>query len=343
MKYPDKEVTIYDIAKELNISASTVSRGLSYNPKVKKNTQKLILATASRMGYRVNSLASNLRSKKSNTIGVIVPRLNSNFMADVIAGIERVANEAGYNLIISQSLETMQKEIINTETMFNNRVDGLLVSLASDTNQIKHFESLARKGVPVIFFDRVFEQKEWISVKIDNYKAAYDAVNHLIDEGCKKIVHIGGNQLRNVYSERLRGYKHALMDHQMKFDENLVIITDLSAKSGKEAAHQILKIKPDAIFVANDQCAVGCMQELMEMGVKIPQDIAFVGFNNDLMSTVIEPKLTTIDYKGYDMGKVASKMLISHLTTGADIKLTHSIIIRSELIIRGSSLKKKSL
>ena len=340
----EKEVTIYDIAKKLNISAATVSRGLKDHPGINKNTKKKILSAAAEMGYRSNSFASNLRKKSSNIIGVIVPRLNSNFMSDVIAGIEKVVNEANYNLFISQSLESMKKEVSNAKAMFNNRVDGLLVSLAYDTNDVAHFESFIRKDIPVVFFDRVYEHKKFPSIYIDNFKAAYDITSHLVEQGCKRIVHISGNQLRNVYAERFRGYKQALKDHNILFEDNLLIINDLSAKAGAEAADTILKMPelPDGVFVANDQCAISCMQELKKAGINIPADIAFAGFNNDPTSCVIEPNLTTIDYKGYEMGEVAAKIMINHLSKTDDLQQTHSLILRSEMIIRGSSLKKEA-
>jgi len=294
------------------------------------------------MGYRSNSFASSLRKKKSNIIGVIVPRLNSNFMSDVIAGIEKVVNEANYNLFISQSLETMKKEASNAKAMFNNRVDGLLVSLAYNTENIEHFEAFVNRGIPVIFFDRVYEHNQCPSIFIDNYKAGYNITAHLIEQGCKRILHIGGNQLRNVYIDRFNGYKQALADNNIPFDKDLLIINDLSVIAGAEAARAILKMPemPDAVFAANDTCAISCMQVLKKDGIKIPGDIAFAGFNNDPTSCVIEPNLTTIDYKGYEMGEVAAKILIGHLDNNNDLQQTHSLILRSELIVRESSLKK---
>jgi LacI family transcriptional regulator len=338
----EKEVTIYDIAKKLNISAATVSRGLKDHPGINRNTKKKILAAAAEMGYRSNSFASGLRNKHSNIIGVIVPRLNSNFMSDVIAGIEKVANEANYNLFISQSLETMKKEVSNARAMFNNRVDGLLVSLAYDTTNIAHFEPFIKRGAPVIFFDRVQEHPDCPSIFIDNYKAAYNITTHLIGQGCGRIMHIGGNQLRNVYADRFNGYKKALDDNHILFKDELLIINDLSSATGTEAADAILQMaeKPDAVFVANDLCAISCMQALKKQGVKIPDDIAFAGFNNDPTACVIEPNLTTIDYKGYEMGEVAAKILIEYLDSDDKLKQTHSLILRSELVIRESSKKK---
>jgi LacI family transcriptional regulator len=345
MQGGEKEITIYDIADKLGISAATVSRGLKDHQGVNKHTKKLILKTAEEMGYRSNSFASNLRKKSSNIIGVIVPRLNSNFMSDVIAGIEKVANNNNYNLIISQSLETMKKEVSNARTMFNNRVDGLLVSLAYDTDNIDHFDPFIKRNIPVIFFDRVFDHNSCPQIYIDNYKAAYEVTNHLIKQGCKKLAHITGNQLRNVYRERFLGYKKALEDNNLEFSNDLLIINDLSSIAGVEAAHQILKmpLQPDGVFSANDICAVSCMQTLKKAGVLIPDDIAFAGFNNDPTSCVIEPNLTTVNYKGYEMGEVAAKVMINHLTNKDDILQTQSLILRSELIIRESSLRKHDL
>jgi LacI family transcriptional regulator len=342
MSNPEKEVTIYDIAQKLNISAATVSRGLKDHPGINKNTKKKILAAAAEMGYRSNSFASSLRTKRGNVIGVIVPRLNSNFMSDVIAGVEKVVNESGYNLFISQSLETMEKEVSNAKAMFNNRVDGLLVSLAYNTDNIDHFEAFIKREIPVIFFDRVVEHEHCPSIFIDNYKAAYNITTHLIEQGCKRIMHISGNQLRNVYQDRFNGYKKALEDHQIAFDDDLLIVNDLSAQAGTEAAQQILQmaVRPDGVFVSNDLCAISCMQVLKAEGIKIPKDIAFAGFNNDPTSCVIEPNLTTIDYKGYEMGEVAAKVLIGHLDRNNDLQQTHSLILRSELIVRDSSRKK---
>ncbi|GAC1314312.1 MAG: LacI family DNA-binding transcriptional regulator [Mucilaginibacter sp.] len=343
MSEPEKEVTIYDIAKKLNISAATVSRGLNDHPGINKNTKKKILNAAAEMGYRSNSFASSLRKKRSNIIGVIVPRLNSSFMSDVLAGIEKVVNEGNYNLFISQSLESMKKEVSNAKAMFNNRVDGLLVSLAYDTDNIAHFETFINRSIPVIFFDRVQEHAQCPSIFIDNYKAAYNITRHLIEQGCKRIMHISGNQLRNVYIDRFNGYKQALADHNLKFEDDLLIVNDLSAAAGADAGRSILKMTeiPDGIFSANDICAISCMQVLKKAGIDIPGDIAFAGFNNDPTSCVIEPNLTTIDYKGYEMGEVAARILIDHLENNNDLQQTHSLILRSELIVRGSSLKKQ--
>jgi LacI family transcriptional regulator len=343
----EKEITIYDIAKHLNISPTTVSRGLKDHPAINIKTRKKIAEAARQLGYRSNTFASSLRSKRTQTLGVIVPRLNSNFMSSVLAGMENAANREGYNLIISQSLERADKEMENAQTMFNKRVDGLMVSLAYGTESIQHFDVFFSKKIPVIFFDRVSAHPDSTCIIIDNYTAAYQVTQHLITQGAKRIMHLGGNMLLNVYSERLRGYKQALQDHKLPFDEKLVLTGNMTEEWGTEAANQILKWhakdRPNAVFCANDTVAVYCMIALKAAGIRIPEDIAFAGFNNDPISKVIEPNLTTVNYPGYNMGQSAVTTLVSHLNGDTNINETNTIVLRSELILRDSSLKNKSL
>lgn len=342
---PTKEITIYDIARHLNISATTVSRGLKNHPAINKNTRKRIFEAAQHLGYRSNTFASSLRSKKTHTLGIIVPRLNSYFMASVLSGMEDAASRENYNLIISQSLENAEKEVANAHTMFNKRVDGLLVSLAYNTQNIEHFEPFFKKNIPVIFFDRVYEHPESTSIVINNFKAAYDVTKHLIEQGCRRIMHLGGNILRNVYADRLRGYKQALLESNIPFDERLVFMSKLNEESGTEAADRILKMgnkRPDGVFSANDTTAVYCMKKLKDEGIKIPADIAFAGFNDDPISKIIEPNLTTVNYSGYEIGKTAVSNLISHLKGVSSVKNTNIVVLRADLIIRESSLRKSS-
>ena len=336
-----KEVTIYDIAETLNVSPATVSRGLKNHPGIKKDTKKRILEAARKMGYQQNKFASDLRRKNTNTIGVIVPRLNSYFMSTVISGMEKIANAHGYSLIISQSQESFKKEIASVTTMFNSRIDGLMISLAYDTKDTDHFEDLLRKQIPLIFFDRVIEHPNCTSIVIDNKKAGYEATMHLISQGCKRIVHVDGNVNRNVYADRLDGYKQALLESGIGFDPTLVIDNKLTDLTSSEAAQFILNMKklPDGIFTANDTSAVACIRELKLAGLKVPEDIAVVGFNNDPISKVIEPNLTTIDYPGQEMGEIAATTLINKLKKQPTGNL-NQIVLRHKLIIRESSLKK---
>lgn len=338
-----KETTIYDIASKLNISIATVSRALKDDPVVSKKTRKRIFDMAEQMGYRSNHFARNLRNQKTNTIGVIIPRVNSYFMSTVIAGIEQMAGSEGYNLIISQSSESAEKEKNSVRTMYNNRVDGLLVSLAYDTEDLSHFDSFFKKEIPVLFFDRVMEHSNCTTVLIDNMKAAYKLTSHLIEQGCRDIVHVTAMPRRNVYIDRLNGYKQALAEHGLPFKEEHVIIGNLSQEAGAEAAAVITQLPslPDGIFAANDNCAVGCILALKQAGIRIPEDIAVAGFNNDPVSKVIEPNLTTINYPGYQMGEVAARQLINHLTGKAAIDVTNAILLKADFIIRESSLRKK--
>ncbi|SDK99431.1 LacI family transcriptional regulator [Catalinimonas alkaloidigena] len=340
-----KETTIYDIARQLNLSPATVSRALHDHPAINRNTKVLITQKAKEMGYRTNTFARNLRRQRTNTLGVIVPRLNSYFMSTVLAGMEKVANEAAYNLIITQSLESAQKEIANAKTLFNSRVDGLLVSLAYDTEETEHFETYVKKGIPLLFFDRVLAHKQCTSIVINNEEAAFEAVTHLIAQGCRRVAHLTGDLRRNVYAERLAGYRRALTAHGLPYDETLVRTTDLSPEAGTEAAAwlQHLAPMPDGVFVANDSCAVSCIIALKQAGVQIPEQIAFAGFNNDPVSRVVEPNLTTVHYPGQQMGEIAVKTLINHLNGKESLDATNTIILRSELIARASSCRGKSL
>jgi LacI family transcriptional regulator len=336
-----KEVTIYDVAKALGLSPSTISRALKDHPHIKKETKKKIRAVAGQMGYQRNKFASDLRQKHTNTIGVVVPRLNSYFMAAALAGIEKVTSENGYGLIISQSQESWRKEISCVSTLFNSRVDGLLVSLAFDTKNLDHFNILFNKDIPVVFFDRVADCHGCMSIVIDNFKAGYEATSHLIEKGCRRILYMGGNMLRNVYSERARGYKQALADNRIEFDQSLVVVSDMSAQAGIEIAGRILKMnpRPDGIFTANDTTAVAIMVELEKAGIKIPEEISVAGFNNEPVSQVVQPNLTTIDYPAREIGEIAASSLISKIKNSQSANLS-TIVLKHNLIIRKSSLRE---
>lgn len=333
----DKEVTIYDIAERLNLNPSTISRGLKGHYTVSQKTQKKIRAAAEAMGYRSNTFAANLRNRRTNTIGVIIPKLNSYFVAQTIAGMEKVINDAGYNLIISQSLESTEKEARNVKTLFNNRVDGLLVSLAEDTTDLAHFDPFIKKRIPVLFFDRAPQGADFPTITINNEDAGYQVTKHLIEQGASAIVHITGSQLRNVYADRLAGYRRALTEAGIAFRPENIITNDLSEQAGINSAEQIIRLKADAVFVANDNCAASCMNELKRRGILVPQQVMFAGFNNDMISRNVDPPLTTVNYPGFEMGELAAKSILQHMQGNADLHITSNITIKSGLIIRASS------
>ena len=336
-----KEVTIYDIAQKLELSSSTVSRGLQDNPTINLKTRERIQKMARELGYRHNTFASSLRKQKTNTIGVIVHELNSNFITSVLAGIEKVTSETGYNLLIAHSSESFEKESANALNLFHKRVDGLIASLSLETKGLDHFKQFEEKGIPVIYFDRVEEEIESARVIIDNYKSGYQATQHLIDQGCKRIVLVTANLERNVYAQRYRGYKDAIVNNGISFDSKYVLIKDLSEQCGIDAALQILKMnpRPDGAFITNDFSAAVFMKTLKEHGIRIPEDIAIVGFNNDVIGKIIEPQLTTINYPGVEMGETVARHLTNYLRGLSNLNDTSTIIIRSDLIIRQSSLK----
>lgn len=230
-----RDITIYDIAQKLDISTATVSRALKDHPAINKNTRKRIQDMAKEMGYRQNTFASNLRKQKTNTIGVIVHELNSNFITSVLAGIEKVTTEAGYDIIIAHSSESSQKEAANAMNLFHKRVDGLIASLAFDTSNLEHYKPFEEKNIPVIFFDRVEEKSDSTKVIIDNYRSGYVATHHLIEQGCKRIMLITSSLKRNVYAERHRGYSDAIFDAGIPYDKKFVWIQDLSEEEAIEA------------------------------------------------------------------------------------------------------------
>ncbi|PZR28837.1 MAG: LacI family transcriptional regulator [Citrobacter freundii] len=337
-----KEITIYDIARRLDISPATVSRALQDHPSVNKNTKKKILDLAGEMGYRTNHFASSLRRQQTKTIGIILHELNSNFITSVLAGIEKITAAEGYDLLIAHSSESFKKEVANAKNLLHKRVDGLIVSLAGDTENLDHYQPFFDKGVPVIFVDRVEQDGDKTVVVIDNMKCGFEATQHLIDQGCKRIAHVTSSLKRNVYSERLRGYKLALMENELPFDNKLLIVENLGKDAGIAAAEKILAMnpRPDGVFITNDFVAAVCMRTLIEHGVSVPGDIAMVGFNNDAIGELILPSLTTINYPGKDVGEIAARNLINHLKGAGTLSQTNTIIVKSSLIIRQSSLKK---
>jgi LacI family transcriptional regulator len=339
-----KETTIYDIAKALNISPSTVSRGLSNHPAINAKTKNKILKSAQSMGYQSNKFASSLRKKRTNTIGVIIPRLDSLFMSSVIAGIEKVVNTAGYNLIISQSLESEKKEKSNAVIMFNSRVDGLIVSLSNETKDYSHFETFIDKNIPLIFFDRIAEELPSTKVIIDNQKAGYIATKHLIDQGCRKILHITSNVHRNVYRDRFEGYKKALMENNLPFEEDLFIMNDLSETAIVNSIKAIFVDhngeRPDGIFLTSDSAAAIALTTLRDNGIRVPEDVAIIGFNNDIISKVTEPAISTINYPGNDMGESVARILLNHLNGDGNLNITSTVVLNTELIVRNSTVRK---
>jgi len=339
--YMSKRVTIYDLAKMLNVSPATISRSLNDHPSISAKTKQRIILKANEVGYRTNKFAANLSNQKSNTIGVIVPRLNSYFMSTVLAGIEQVANEVGYNLIISQSLESEEKEKINAKTLLNSGVDALLVSLAYESSDYEHFKNYTRRKIPLLFFDRVIDLPNCPTILIDNQAAGYEATKHLIEQGCTNLLHISGNLKRTAYADRYKGFKNALMENNIDVTEANLIESDLDPKKIQVVIDHIKSSpkKINGLFVASDNFAANCIKELKKEGYRVPEDIKVIGFNNDPVSEIISPNLSTIEYPGHKMGVLAGESIIAHLKGSINLQSTNTILLRHELIVRESTYK----
>ncbi len=332
------KVSIHDIARELKINSSTVSRALSDSPRVSRKTKEKIIAKANELGYQRNLLASSLRNSKSNTIGLIVPRISRHFFASAIAGIEEVAYKEGYNLIICQSLEQLEREQKIIQTLSQNRVDGILISVSMETKNNINSATYIKNNIPVVFFDRHLGIPESSSVIIDDFQGGFDATEHLILQGCKRIAHFAGPQELEIYKNRYKGYKAALEKHHIEVEENLVMSSKLMESDGVECAKKLLsQSKPvDGIFSANDVMAISAMQYIKEQGLRIPEDIAMVGFSNEPISSVMVPSLTTVDQPGFEMGKIAANLLISQINDKEE-DFAQTIVLKPALIVRNSS------
>ncbi|WP_163517490.1 LacI family DNA-binding transcriptional regulator [Gelidibacter japonicus] len=335
---PDK-ITIHDIARILNVDSSTVSRALNDSPRVTEKTKNRIIAKAHELGYQRNDLASNLRKNKTNTLGVIVPRISRHFFSSAIAGIEETSYNLGYNVIICQSLEQLEREHNNINTLVANRVDGVLVSISMETKNYEHFEGLRKRKIPFVFFDRHLDIPDTSSVLIDDFQAGFDATEHLIIKGCEKIAHFSGPMHLEIYKNRCEGYKAALLKHDMEFSEELIFSSRLMEQDGVDNVNKIIELpyKVDGIFSANDVAAISALQQLKRNGYKIPEDIAIVGFSNEAISAVIEPSLTTINQPGFDIGKRAAELLISQITNSNKNFINEKIVIQASLVERDSS------
>lgn len=334
-----KNKTIIDIANELKISPSTVSRALNDHPFINKNTKALVNKVAKRIGYVPNPIARGLRSNKTSTIGVIVPEIKHDFFSSAISGIEEVAYSSGYTIILSQSNENYEREVMNTQMLANHRVAGIIVSISQNTVNGKHFKEIQERGIPLVFFDRVCKDVNANKVIIDDRKSAFNAVNYLIQKGYKNIAHLAGFQELDICKKRLKGYVDALEKNNMQVNKNLICIGGLHEQDGYSSMDKLFSndTKVDAVFAINDPVAIGAFQRIKEVGLKIPKDIAVVGFSNNGISNLVEPKLTTVNQPALEMGKKAAEILIALMDNSSKVKKPKTVVFDAELIIRDSA------
>ena len=337
-----KKTTIHDIARELNITASTVSRALNDHPNISSNTKKMVIDKASLMNYQPNNIAAALRKGKSNTVGVIVPEANRNFFSSVIGGIEEIVNQAGYNVISCQTNDKLEKEKASINSLLKLRVDGIIASYSKEATKFDHYSDILKKNVPLILFDRYDESLDVGAVVIDDYLGALRATEHLIQEGAKKIVHFAGPQNVSIYRERKRGYIEALNRNGILLDPKLIIDSRLKYDSGYNDAIDFMKwsTPPDALFSASDFSAIGAMTAIKDLGYNVPDDVAIVGFSNEPFTSFVDPPLTTIDQHSERMGHFAAKMFLDQLSNKNGVSPGKTVLM-PELIVRKSSLKSK--
>jgi DNA-binding LacI/PurR family transcriptional regulator len=331
--------TIVDIAKALKISSSTVSRALRDHPDISKATKVRVLEMAERLDYFPDSLAQGLKKRRTNMIGIIVPEIKHDFFSSAISGIEDIAYQSDFTIMVCQSNEDYNREVINLRALVSNRVAGLLVSLAQNTIDISHFDILQKQDIPVVFFDRTSGQITHSQVIVDDYQGAFEAVSHLIERGYQKIAHIRGPNNISIGRERCLGYQDALIKHGFSIDDRYIVEAGFRQDDGSIAARQLLEMTqpPDAIFAVNDPVAIGAYVVLKERNIQIPKQMALVGFSNNPISALLEPALTTVDQPVYDIGISAAKILLEQINDEDKNPKPITKIHKTKLIIRQSS------
>ncbi|TMI72784.1 MAG: LacI family transcriptional regulator [Bacteroidetes bacterium] len=332
----NKPATIKDIARQLNISISTVSRAMRNAPDVNADTRKAVMALSEELSYQPNKLALSLKQKQTHNIGVIVPNLDY-VLSTMVKGIDEVALEAGYTVMVCQSNESFGREMVNTRRLLDSLVDGFIISVSSETKVFDHFKKIQEKEMPMVVFDRITPHLKAPSVRIDNMDGGFQATEHLIEQGYKRIAILAGPKNLGISNTRLEGYIHALNKHKIKPDNDLIIHCDFNQDYAYVATQELLagKKKPDAIFTISDRMAIGAMLAIKERGLKMPQDIGLVGFNNEPFTNLVTPRISSVDQPSFELGKIAAKLFIERVHN-SDMDHVEEIL-KPKLCIRESS------
>ena len=338
-----KHTTIKDIARKLNISVSTVSRAFNDKYDIRKETRDRILKTANDMGYRPNPIAKKLIQQKTYNIGVVVPEFINSFFPEVIIGMQDILLKEGYQVLIMQSNESHLTELQNVKTLEDNMVDGLIISLSRETKNDDYYIKMLESGYPMVFFNRVNDDIPASKVVFDDYKWSYFATEHLIKQGCKKIFHLAGFKHLSLAKNRIKGYKKAMDKFNLPYTEDYIIETGFFIKEGETQMQKLLDKGdvPDGIFATNDPTAIGAMKILKKAGLKIPEDIAVVGFSESRLAENVEPPLTSVCQPTFEMGKIAANLLLKQIEANGYAR-TETIVLDGELKIRASSMRVKS-
>ncbi|RXK87257.1 LacI family DNA-binding transcriptional regulator [Filimonas effusa] len=343
MKY--EAVTIKDIAKALGLSTSTVSRALRDSHEISAKTKSLVRNYAKDLNYRPNPIALSLKEKRSHSIGVVVCEIANSFFSQIINGIESIAYDKGYNVIISQSHESYSREVLDVDYLASRSIDGLLISVSTETNNFGHLQKLHEQGLPIVFFDRIINEIQTHKVTVDNFSGAYDATRHLAAEGYRRIANVSGSDYLTNTRERIAGYREALHDSRLPYDEQLIKYCIHGGKQYEEVEEVLdqlfaLPEPPDALFSSADKITSHCMRYLKMKELKVPEEVGIVGFSNQAMTELLNPPLTIVKQPAFEMGRIAIEMLLQLIESKKPVKQFEHKVLPTELIIRDSSTGK---
>lgn len=338
-------ITIHDIAQALNISFSTVSKALHNKADISNDTKKKVFAMAKKLNYQPNLNAQSLVNNRSFTIGIIAPSISNFFFPTIISGIQEVASEHEYNILVCLSHESFDTEVNNCKLLMANRVDGLIMAITSKTNSYDHITQLQKRQIPVVFVNRAPSQIKASKVCVDDYRAACKIVKHLIDQGCRKIAHVAGPQNMELSKKRLQGYVDTMTKHKMDMREEWIVYNDRYMENSKLCVEQLLDLqnRPDAIFAYTDFVGIDAITLAKQRNIPIPEELCVAGFSNDPISAIIEPGLTTMSQPPFEIGKIAAEILISHIRNKKSPAKVTTRLLEIDLIKRASTDKKNRL
>jgi len=336
------QVTIKDIAERLKISVSTVSRALRGSADISDETRRMVLSLAEELQYSPNPIALSLRDKKTKVIGVIVQEIANNYCSAVIAGIEDIAFKMGYNVLISQSHEKINLEVLNTRLLASRRVDGLLITISNETSNVDHLKEMIARGIPVVMFDRISDGLQTHKVVVDDYKGAFDATSHLIEQGYKRIAHLTISKQLAITQNRLNGYLDALKAHKIPVRNEWIVYCDFDEANMKNEVRKLLSIKkrPNAIFSSVERLSMVSVKVLKDMKLKVPADVALAGFADNPLSRYLNPSLTAVCQPTFSIGQNATELLIELIESKKAEEKYTTIKLKTTLDVQESSAKK---
>ena len=330
-------VTIKDIARALNLSTSTVSRALRDSYEINPETKRLVIEYAERLNYRPNPIALSLKENRSRVIGVVVPQIANNFFSQVINGIEAIAYNRGYNVIIFQSHESYERELLTVEQAVTRKADGLLISLSSSTSDVSHLRELQEKKLPIVLFDRVSTELDLPCVTADNFAGAFAATEHLIQTGRRRIAHVTIPPYISITQERLAGYRAALEQYGLPYDEALIQYAGFGQNEVEPLIDDLLSQSPDAFFAASDRLALGCLAALKKRNVAIPETVSLIGFTNTPVADLLAPPMSTVEQPALEIGQVAAEQLIDLIEGKAKRPQPGTVRIPTRMVVREST------